>query len=82
MGKLGMWLVVTAGVAVGGAVALAYKISQETGKTFVEAASEVPAEATRYWEDLRARAMDAVQSGRTAAQKKEEEIQKRLSGQI
>ena len=82
MGRLGAWFILTAGVAVGGAAVLAYKISRETGKTLVEAAAEVPAEATRYWEDLRARATDAVQSGRAAAQKKEEEIQKRLSGEM
>ncbi len=81
MGKFGTFLVLTTGLVVGGATALAYKISTETGKTFVEAATEVPAEANRYWDEIRSRAIEAVKSGRVAAQAKEEEIQQRLDGQ-
>ena len=81
MNKFGVFFVTLVGVVVGGAAALTYKISRETGKTLSEAVAEVPAEATRYWEDVRARGVDAFEAGRSAARKKEDEIQEHLGGE-
>ena len=81
MSKSGFLFTTFVGVVVGGAAVLTYKISRETGKTLSEAAAEVPAEAMRYWEDIRARGLDAVQAGRAAALRKEEEIQQHLGGE-
>lgn len=80
MNKFGFLLTTLVGAVVGGAAALTYKISRETGKTLSEAAAEVPAEAMRYWEDIRARGLDAFEAGRSAARKKEGEIQQQLDG--
>ncbi len=68
-------------LAAGGAAALAYRISQETGKGFVPALQDVPAEARRYYEDVRCRAQTALATGRQAAREKEEEIESVLTGQ-
>lgn len=81
MGRFGFLLTTFVGVVIGGAAALTYKVSRETGKTLTESFSEVPAEAMRYWEDVRARGLDAFEAGRTAARKKEDEIQQHLGGQ-
>lgn len=81
MSRVGFCLATAAGAAIGGAVLLAYKISRETGKTLTEAAAEVPAEAMRYWEEARARALEALDAGRQAARRKEDEIEQSLSGE-
>jgi hypothetical protein len=74
--RTGFVLVIVA--AAGAAAALTYKISKETGKSLTEAATDVPAEANRYWDDVRQRGEQAVQAGRDAARKKQEEIEQRL----
>lgn len=66
--------------AVGVAAVLAHRISRETGKTFIEAAAEVPAEAERYVEEMRARATEAVEAGKGAARQKQTEVEGRLRG--
>lgn len=81
MGRFGFLFTTIVGVVVGGAGVLTYKISRETGKTLSEAAAEVPAEAMRYWEDIRVRGLDALEAGRSAARRKEEEIQQHLGGE-
>jgi hypothetical protein len=81
MGKLSTgFLGVIAGAA-GAAGYLAYRISKETGKSFTEALAEVPAEAERYWEELRARGSEAVEAGRDAARAKQSEIEDQLNKQ-
>ena len=80
MGKIVVGLTVLAGAALGTAAALAYRISQETGKSFTEALNEVPAEAERYWEEFRQRGMEAVSAGREAAQQKQHDIEQQLRG--
>lgn len=80
MSKSGLFFTTFVGAVAGGAAVLAYKISRETGKTLSEAAAEVPAEAMRYWEDIRARGLDAIEAGRSAARRKEDEIQHHLAG--
>lgn len=80
MSKFGVCLTSIVGAAIGGAAVLTYKISRDTGKTLSEAAAEVPAEAMRYWENARARALEALEAGREAARRKEDEIEQSLSG--
>ena len=80
MGKFVVGLTVLAGAALGTAAALAYRISQETGKSFTEALNEVPAEAERYWEEFRQRGMEAISAGREAAQQKQSDIEQQLRG--
>ena len=80
MAKFVVGLTLLAGAALGTAAALAYRISQETGKSFTEALNEVPAEAERYWEELRQRGMEAVAAGREAALEKQQEIEQQLRG--
>ena len=80
MAKFIVGLTVLAGAALGTAAALAYRISQETGKSFTDALNEVPAEAERYWEEFRQRGMEAVSAGREAAQQKQHDIEQQLRG--
>lgn len=80
MGRFVVGLTVLAGAALGTAAALAYRISQETGKSFTEALNEVPAEAERYWEEFRQRGMEAISAGREAAQQKQSDIEQQLRG--
>ena len=80
MAKFVVGLALVAGAAVGTAAALAHRISRETGKSFTEALNEVPAEAERYWEELRARGIEAVAAGREAAHEKQQEIEQQLRG--
>lgn len=78
MGKFTFSLTAVIAAAVGGAAALAYRISRETGKSFAEALNEVPAEAERYVEELLARGQEAFEAGKTAAGEKQTEIEQRL----
>ena len=78
MGKFAFGLSAGVAAALGGAAALAYRISRETGKSFAEALNEVPAEAERYLEELLARGREAYDAGKTAAGEKQSEIEKRL----
>ena len=80
MGFVRSTLALLAGVAVGGSLLLAYRVSQETGKSLPEAFSDVPEEAKRLFEDLRVRATDSVNTGRAAYREKQVEIEGRLSG--
>jgi hypothetical protein len=80
MARFVVGVTLLAGAALGTAAALAYRISQETGKSFTEALNEVPAEAERYWEEVRARGMEAFAAGREAAQAKQHEIDQTLRG--
>ncbi|MBN1321885.1 MAG: hypothetical protein JXA87_13730 [Thermoleophilia bacterium] len=57
---------------------IAYRISQESGKPFQEALSDVPGEAQRLFADLRGRANDAVERGREMYVEKQEEMEEQL----
>jgi hypothetical protein len=81
MGKLSTGFFGVIAGAAGAAGYLAYRISKETGKSFTEALSEVPAEAERYWEEIRARGSEAVEAGREAARAKKSEIEEQLNKQ-
>lgn len=80
MSKCKYSVLVIIGAAGGVAAVLAHRISRETGKTFIEAAGEVPAEAERYVEEMRARATEAVEAGKVAARQKQSEVEGRIRG--
>jgi hypothetical protein len=82
MGVFRSLFVLAAGAAMGGALLLAYRISQETGKSFPEALTDVPAEAQRLIADLRGRADQAIERGREAYHEKQTEIEEHLRGVI
>jgi uncharacterized protein YkwD len=80
MGCLRSFVVLVTGVAIGGALILAHRVSQETGKSLTESFAEVPGEAQRVLEDLRARVDEAVNRGREAYGQKQVEMDAYLSG--
>jgi len=80
MGVCRSLLVLTLGAAIGGAMLLAYRVSQESGKSFMEAWSDVPGEAERLFSDLRGRGEEALQRGREAYSSKQAEIAEHLQG--
>lgn len=78
MGAFRSLCVLAAGAAIGGAVLIAYRISQETGKPLQEAFADVPAEAQRLFSDLRGRATEAIDRGRDMYLEKQDEITDQL----
>ena len=80
MGCLRSFTVLVTGAAIGGALILAHRVSQETGKSLTESFAEVPGEAQRVLEDLRARVDEAVDRGREAYGQKQVEMDAYLSG--
>ena len=68
------------GMAVGGALLMAYRVSQETGKSFPDAIMEVPGEAMRVYDDIRTRTTEAVKTGRQAYREKQSEVEARMHG--
>ena len=71
-------VVLATGAAIGGAVLIAYRISQETGKPLQEAFSDVPAEAQRLFADVKGRAVEAVDRGREMYVEKQQEMEEHL----
>lgn len=63
-----------------GACLLARRISQEQGKTMMEALPEVPGQARRVLDDVKVRLQEAAQAGKEAAAVKQQEIQEYLEG--
>jgi|GEM_PF-1460331 len=80
MSKFKFGLLFIVGAVVGVAAFLAHRISRETGKSLVEAAAEVPAEAERYLEEIRVRGTEALEAGMEAARDKQAEVEERLRG--
>lgn len=78
MGAFRSLCVLAAGAAIGGAVLIAYRVSQETGKPLQEAFSDVPAEAQRLFSDLRSRATEAIDRGRDMYLEKQDEMSDQL----
>ena len=82
---MGTWrslFILAAGAALGGAALIAYRISQETGKPLQEAFADVPVEAQRLFADVKSRATEAVERGRSMYMEKQEEIEETLEEQI
>lgn len=67
-------LILATGLAVGGALVLAHRVSQETGKSLPEAFAAVPGEAQRIFEDVKVRAEEAVDRARQAYDQKQAEM--------
>ena len=80
MGGIRSFLVLVTGVAIGGALIIAHRVSQETGKTMVESFAEVPGEAQRIFEELRERAEEAAGRARQAYEQKQAEMETYLGG--
>lgn len=80
MGMMRSLCILAAGAAIGGTLLIAYRISQETGKSLPEALSDVPAEFQRLCSDLRGRAGQAIDQGREACRAKEAEMNERVRG--
>ncbi len=80
MGCFRSFLILVTGVAIGGALILAHRVAQETGKSLPEAFAEVPAEAQRVFEDLKVRAEEAVDQARQAYGRKQAEMDTYLGG--
>ncbi len=78
MGSFRSLLILATGVAIGGAVLIAYRISQETGKPLQEALSDVPAEVQRLFSDVKGRASEAMDRGREAYLEKQREMEEQL----
>jgi hypothetical protein len=78
MGACRSLVVLAAGAAMGGALLLAYRVSQETGKSLPEALTHVPSEAQRLFADLRGRAHQAMDRGREAYHQKQTDIEEHL----
>jgi hypothetical protein len=80
MGLIRSSILLVAGAALGGGLLLAHRVSQETGKSLSESFAEVPSEAQKLFEELRARADGAVSRGRDAYQEKQAEMQEHMRG--
>jgi hypothetical protein len=64
MGGFRTIAILAAGAAVGGALMIAHRVSEDTGKTLTESFGDVPAEAQRIFGDVKSRANDAVSKAR------------------
>jgi hypothetical protein len=80
MGGFRSFLVLATGVAIGGALVIAHRVSQESGKGLSESFAEVPGEARRIFDDLRGRADEAAGRAREAYEQKQAEMDTYLSG--
>jgi hypothetical protein len=80
MGGIRSGLVLVTGVAIGGALVIAHRVSQETGKSMAESFADVPGEVQRMFEELKERVEDAVDRGREAYGEKQAEMESYLSG--
>jgi hypothetical protein len=80
MGGFRSFLILATGVAIGGALVIAHRISQDSGKSLPEAFVDVPSEAQRIFDDLRVRATEAMDRAREAYDQKQTELDAHLSG--
>jgi hypothetical protein len=80
MGTVRSLAILAAGAAIGGVALLAYRISQETGKPMQEALADVPAEVQRLFADLKVRAGDALEKGRSLYEEKQQELADQMKG--
>lgn len=80
MGAVRSSVLLLAGAAIGGALFLAHRVSQETGKGLTESFAEVPAEAQRMVGDIRGRVDEAIARGREAYHDKQAEMEEHLGG--
>ncbi len=81
MGTFRSLLILGTGVVIGGAVLIAYRISQETGKPLQDALLDVPAEAGRMFADVRERATEAVDRGREMYEQRQNAFAEQYEGE-
>ena len=74
MAGIRSFLILATGVAIGGALAIAHRVSEDTGKGISESFAEVPGEAQRIFADVKQRAEDAMARGREAYDQKQAEM--------
>ncbi len=74
MGAFRSLLALSAGVAIGGALIIAHRVSEETGKGITESFAEVPGEAQRIFADVKSRAAQATTKARGAYEEKQAEM--------
>lgn len=75
MAGLRACLVLATGIAIGGALVIAHRVSEETGKGFAEAFADVPAEAQRILQDVKGRAEEAIDRARQAYDQKQTDLE-------
>jgi hypothetical protein len=63
------------GIVIGGALVIAHRVSEETGKGLTEAFADVPAEAQRILQDVRERAEEAIDQAHQAYDQKQADIE-------
>lgn len=80
MGAFRSLVLLSAGAVVGGALLIAHRVSEETGKSITESFTEVPAEAQRILADVKSRAEQAKAKAREAYGEKQSEIDAFLHG--
>jgi hypothetical protein len=74
MGAVRSIVVLTAGAVIGVAGLIAYRISQDQGKSLQEALSDVPGEMERLYAELKAKGVEALEKGRAAYVSKQQEF--------
>ena len=74
------FLILAAGAAIGGALVIAHRISEESGTSMTEALSEVPGEAQRIFDDVKQKAEEAVGRARQTYEQKQVEMEAYLHG--
>lgn len=72
MGAVKSLVALAAGAVIGAGALIAYRICQETGKSFQEALSEVPGELERLYSELRDRGTEVLEAAGMGDAVKEE----------
>jgi len=80
MGGFRAFVILAAGAVVGGALVIAHRISEDTGKSMGESLSSVPGEVRRMVEDAKGRAEEAVSKAREAYEQKQADMDAYLHG--
>jgi hypothetical protein len=80
MGGFRSFVILAAGIAIGGALVIAHRVSEETGKGISESFADVPAEVSRIISDVRARTGQAAAVARDAYEQKQAEMEAYLHG--
>ncbi len=80
MGVLKSCVILAAGAAIGGALVIAHRVSEESGKGITESFADVPAEVRRMVADIQARVDQAAAGARDAYEHKQAEMDAFLHG--
>lgn len=80
MGVLRPFVILAAGVAIGGALVIAHRISEETGKNMGESFSGIPGGVRLMFKDMKVRAEEASSRARQAYEQKQAQMDAYLHG--